>query len=211
MKITKFVHSCLLVETGNLKVLIDPGSYTWHSRLLVIDKLPRLDYLVLTHEHADHYHQPFVAALRQKFPHLPIITNNDLAIKLKSEGADQPIMAGSEEGIQVFEAAHEPLPLDLPSVLNIGIHIGDEFTTPGDSFSFSHSREVLALPMTGPWGSLREALDKVAKLKPKVVIPVHDWEWHKAARQARYEMSQKLLKPHGVEFQLLENAEPVEL
>jgi L-ascorbate metabolism protein UlaG (beta-lactamase superfamily) len=211
MKITKFVHSCLLVETNNLKVLIDPGNFTWHSRLLSVDKLPRLDYLVLTHAHSDHYHQPFVSAIRQKFPHLPIVTNNDLAAKLQSAGVSQPISTGSEDGLQVFEAAHEPLPLDLPNVLNIGIHIGDKFTTPGDSFSFSHSRDVLALPMTGPWGSLKDALKKVVELKPKVVIPVHDWEWHKAARKARYEMSQKLLEPHGIKFVTLENAEPVEI
>jgi L-ascorbate metabolism protein UlaG (beta-lactamase superfamily) len=210
MKITKYVHSCLLVETGQLNVLIDPGNYSWHSHLLVVDKLPRLDYLVLTHEHPDHYYQAAIAALRQKYPHLPIVTNSDLAAKLKKADINDPIITGSEDGLQVFEAKHEPLPLNLPEVLNIGVHIGDKLTAPGDSFSFSHSRGVLALPITGPWGSLREALSKVVELKPKVVLPVHDWEWHKAAQQARYEMSHKLLEPHGIEFMPLENAVPVE-
>src|SRR5438309_10103149 len=122
MRITKFVHSCLLVESAGHAVLIDPGNYTWDSHLLSVDKLPRLDYIVITHEHADHYHLPALLALRQKFPHATIVTNNDLPSKMSQAGIAGPIVTGSEDGIQVFETAHEPLPLNLPKVLNIGCH-----------------------------------------------------------------------------------------
>jgi L-ascorbate metabolism protein UlaG (beta-lactamase superfamily) len=211
MKVTKFVHSCLLVETPEAKVLIDPGNFTWESHLLEINKLPNLDFVVITHEHPDHYDEGGLKKLSRRFPHATIITSSDLADRIAVLKLPNQLHAGSDDHLQVFEAAHEPLPLNLPNVLNVGVHVADKLTHPGDSFAFSHTREVLALPLTGPWGSLREALEKVVELKPKVVIPVHDWEWHRAAREARYKMTKELLKPHGIEFIELENANPVEL
>jgi L-ascorbate metabolism protein UlaG (beta-lactamase superfamily) len=211
MKVTKFVHSCLLVETPKLNILIDPGNYTWQSHLLVPDKLPRLDYIVVTHEHADHYHLPALKALSSRFPHVPIITNNDLAKKLASEGFKNPITSGSEESIVVFEAPHEPLPLGLANVLNVGIHIDDQLTYPGDSYELEHTRQILALPLTAPFASFKQAMNAIVKLKPKVVLPLHDWEWHKAARESRYGFAKELLKPHGIEFIELENSVSVEI
>jgi hypothetical protein len=70
---------------------------------------------------------------------------------------------------------------------------------------------VLALAMGAPWGSLKQALESAANLKPKKVIPVHDWPWHKAARTALYGMSKNLLAEHGIEFIELESGVPLEL
>ncbi len=211
MTITKFVHSCLLVETSDFTALIDPGNFSFNSHLLNVSKLEKLDYIVITHEHKDHYYEPFLRSLVKHLPHALIITNETLLSKIAELNLPNQLAAGSDNNLVVFEAAHEPLPLNMPKVPNIGVHIGGKLTHPGDSFDFEHAREVLALPMTGPWGSLREALKKVVKLKPKAVIPIHDWEWHKAAREARYAMSRELLAAHGIKFVELENAVPVEL
>ncbi|HSX18470.1 MAG TPA: MBL fold metallo-hydrolase [Candidatus Saccharimonadales bacterium] len=211
MKITKFVHSCLLVETSEINVLFDPGNFTWDSHLLNINELPSLNSIVITHEHPDHYHEQGLKKLSHRFPRATIITNNDLAEKISKLKLPNPIQGGSDENVVVFEAVHEPLPLNVPNVLNIGVHIQDKLTHPGDSFAFKHTCEVLALPLTGPWASLRDALKTVVELKPKTVIPVHDWEWHKAAREARYSMCKNLLEPHSIEFIGLENAQPIEI
>jgi L-ascorbate metabolism protein UlaG (beta-lactamase superfamily) len=211
MKITKFVHSCLLVESPELNVLIDPGNFTWNSHLLHINSLPRLDHIVITHEHADHYDEQGLKKLSHRFPHAVIITNNDLAGTIKGLKLPNPLHTGSDENLVVFEAAHEPLPLDTPNVLNIGVHIADKLTHPGDSYAFEHTREILALPLTGPFASYKQALDAIVKLKPKVVLPLHDWEWHKTARENRYSRAKELLKKHDIEFIELENAEPIEL
>ncbi|MEX1059236.1 MAG: MBL fold metallo-hydrolase, partial [Candidatus Saccharimonadales bacterium] len=69
MKITKFVHSCLLVESPQINVLIDPGNFTWASHLLQVDKLPALDFIIITHEHPDHYDQQGLIKLSNRFPH----------------------------------------------------------------------------------------------------------------------------------------------
>jgi L-ascorbate metabolism protein UlaG (beta-lactamase superfamily) len=214
MKITKFVHSCLLVESPGHNVLIDPGIFTWSSRMLHINNLPRLDHIVITHEHADHYDEQGLKKLSHRFPHTTIITNDNLAEKIKAlrlPRLPNPVHAGSDDNLIVFEAVHEPLPLDTPQVPNIGVHIDDKLTHPGDSYAFEHTREILALPLTGPFASYKQALDIIVKLKPKIVVPLHDWEWHRAARENRYTRAKELLKNHKIDFIELENAEQVEL
>lgn len=211
MRLTKFVHSCLLVESGGKTILIDPGKYSWDSHLLSLGKIDDLDFVVITHEHPDHFHLPFLQAITQRFPHATIITNSDMAKTISRAGVSNPVTSGSEDGIIVFEAKHEPLPLDLPAPLNIGVHIDDLLTHPGDALRISHTRRVLALPMTAPWGSLKQSLEEVVKIKPRVVVPLHDWHWHKEARQEQYKMAAKLLLTHGIKFIPLENAVPVEL
>lgn len=211
IRVTKFVHSCLLVETPEINVLIDPGNFTWGSHLLQLNKLPALNSIVITHEHPDHYDEQGLARLSNHFPHATVITNGDLIDKIKTLKLPNPIHTGSDDNLVVFEAAHEPLPLDTPNVLNIGVHIADKLTHPGDSYAFEHTREVLALPLTGPFASYKQALDVIVKLKPKIVLPLHDWEWHKLARESRYSRAKELLEKHDIEFIELENAEPFDI
>lgn len=212
MRITKFVHSCLLIETSDIRVLIDPGRYSYESHLLSISKLKPLDYIVITHEHGDHYDVNFLRQIAKHFPHAVIVTNNDLAIKIAELNLHNKIHTGSDDNLTVFEAPHEPLPLKLPVPLNIGIHLKDKFTHPGDALDIKHTREVLALPVSAPgWVNLKMSLDAAIKLKPKKIIPVHDWHWHQKARHEQYARVDEWLKPHSIEFIELENAEPVEL
>ncbi len=211
MKLTKFVHSCLLVETDELSVLIDPGKFSWQSQLLKPNKLERLDFLVITHEHSDHFHPPAIHELTTRFPHAPIVTNNDLAEKIKELNLPNQIITGSQENLEVFEAPHEALPLNQPAPLNIGVHIAGRLTHSGDALHIRASRDILALTITAPWTSPKNYLDQVLELKPKTVLPMHDWLWHKAGREYIYEMCGRLLKPYGVDFIDLENGETVEL
>ncbi|MBA3757342.1 MBL fold metallo-hydrolase [Candidatus Saccharibacteria bacterium] len=211
MRITKFVHSCLLIETATKTVLIDPGKYSWDSHLLTIGKIERLDYIVITHEHSDHYHLPFLQALINHFPHSTIVTNSDLAKKISSEEVRNKIISGSEAGMQVFEADHEPLPMGIRVPLNMGVHIDEQFTHPGDAVHLSHTRNILALPVSAPWISLKQSLEAVLVLKPSKVIPIHDWHWHKQAREEQYALAEQWLLPHGIKFVALQNAVPVEL
>ena len=53
MKITKFVHSCLLVETPVRVALFDPG--TMSEKALKAADISRLDDIFITHIHQDHY------------------------------------------------------------------------------------------------------------------------------------------------------------
>lgn len=211
MRITKYVHSCLLVETDKQTVLIDPGGYSWDSHLLKPAQLDKLDGIVITHDHPDHYSLPFLKALSAKFPHAQIITNEDLAKQIGKQKLPNAIVTGSQPDIEVFAVAHEPVPMNRPVPLNIGVHIEGLLTHPGDAFNIKSSCYILALSMAAPWGSVKQALEAAVKLKPKTIIPVHDWPWQNAARQQLYAMSKELLEPHRIRFVEIENAVPVEL
>ena len=206
MNITKIGHCCLLIKDNGKTILTDPGAWTSEQ-----NSMTGIDMVLITHEHADHYDEQGLTKLSNRFPHTIIITNNDLAKKITALKLPNPIHTGSDDNLVVFEAEHEPLPLKLPNVLNIGVHIADKLTHPGDSYSFEHTRGILALPMTAPFASFKDAMDAIVKLKPKIVLPLHDWEWHKLARESRYNFAKELLKKHKIEFIELENAEPVEL
>src|SRR5487761_1599521 len=91
MKITKFVHSCLLVETPERTALFDPGMMS--EAALDIDRLTRLDDIFITHEHGDHISVPLVKTLVDKFPNVRITTTSAVVSSLRGEGvsaADTP-------------------------------------------------------------------------------------------------------------------------
>lgn len=211
MRITKLVHSCLLIEEAGQAVLIDPGSFSWESGVAGHRALPSLNAIVITHDHADHYHPAFLEKAAKDNPTAVIITTEQLQAKIARLKLANTVRATGVADIVVFEAPHEPLPLQLPVPQNIGVHLFGRLTHPGDAWQLPQTREILALPMSAPWGSLKQALDAVVKLSPKIVLPVHDWHWHEAARRQMYQMSHRLLEPKRVRFMALQNGQPVEL
>lgn len=210
MKITKFTHSCLLVEMPapvNRTVLFDPGSFSTYN----IDDLEFLDDIIITHIHGDHYDLDNVKALVTKFPDVRITATPEIVANLESNG----IKASSEasDGIEFFDAPHEVIrpffPHDPPQ--EIGVHYLDLLSDPGDSHSFTETKAILALPVQAPWGSPNNAVKLGLELKPKYILPVHDWHWSDAARQASYDNMEKIFAEQGITFLKLKNNEPVVL
>jgi len=210
MKITKFIHSCLLVEMPapiNRTTLFDPGAMS--EPALNIEKLEFLDDIIITHEHADHLHLPLIKKLVAKFPSVRITAPASAAQQLHLEG----IQASSEpsEGIAFFESPHEIIrpfyPYDPPE--EIGVHYLDMLTHPGDSHSFSQTRPILALPVTGPWGSVVAATKLALELKPQHIVPIHDWHWSDAARADSYDNLEKVFSEQGITFHKLQTGEPI--
>jgi L-ascorbate metabolism protein UlaG (beta-lactamase superfamily) len=209
MRITKYVHSCLLVETPKRVGIIDPGNYSWQSKLLDIDRLERLDDIVITHEHADHFHLPFVMALLAEFPSAAVTTNQSVASMLRQEGVDAAVTGN--EAVELFAADHETTEPLAPPPLNVGVHYLGELTHPGDCHHFAATKDVLALPVTAPWGTVPRALELGRDLKPRYVIPIHDWHWNDAARAAMYPRFEQFFGGHGITFVKAEDGEPIEV
>ena len=198
MKISKYLHSCLLVKEQDKTILIDPGIFTYNEKALDLNQLTKLDYILITHEHADHCHPLFIQELMSKFPDVKIISNPSVVELLKRE----EIEASSEgnEFIQLENLTLEKL-WDKNPPQNTVFKIFDKLTHPGDSLHFNTSSEILALPITAPWGSTTQAVEKALEIKPKIIIPIHDWMWKDEVRKAMYDRLKDFFGQKNIEFQ----------
>ena len=72
MRITHLGHSCLLVETGAQRLLLDPGSFTPG-----FEDLEDLDAVLVTHQHVDHVDTE----------RLPVLVAGNPGVRLLAESA----------------------------------------------------------------------------------------------------------------------------
>ena len=179
MLIKKFLHSCLLVEEGGQKLLIDPGTFAGIGQQLEAATFGPVDIILLTHKHPDHFDPVLVRALAELGPTV-IITHDSLGKEVEAEGMEyEPIQAGEtiEYGpfsLKGLPAPHGPIPTEVPP--NLAYLINDKLMHTGDSLDVEvpAGLPVLALPIAAPWLRLVDALDLAKKAKPKHVIPIHD-------------------------------------
>lgn len=210
MKITKFVHSCLLVEMPdpvNRTALFDPGAMS--ETALAEHTFEFLDDIIITHEHYDHFHPPIIKRLVEQFPEVRITAPTSVVEQLQTEGiaaTDQP-----SEGIEFFVSPHEIIrpyfPFEPPQ--ENGVHYLDMLSHPGDSHSFAETKAILALPVQAPWGSVVEATRLGIELQPKHILPIHDWHWSEQARQEAYDQLEAVFGEAGISFHKLQTGQPI--
>ena len=210
MKITKFEHSCLLVEMPapqNRTTLFDPGMMS--ETALDVTKIDYLDDIVITHSHGDHLSLNLMKQLVAKFPAVKITAPADVVDLLEKE--DIAASSDPSEGISFFDAPHEAVEPLFPTPDQIGVHYLAMLTHPGDSHSFSETKAILALPVTAPWGATTTAVKLAMELKPQYVLPIHDWHWRPEARDQMYGALEQAFAQHGITFVKLVTGEPVTL
>lgn len=208
LTITKYVHSCLLVESPDSVALFDPGVMS--EAALDVNRLRRLDDIFITHEHSDHLSVPLVKLLVSRFPGVRITAPVSVAAELTKEG----LSAGNTppDTAKLFDSPHENVsPMISVQPQEIGVHYLDTLSHPGDSHSFNETMPILALPVTAPWGSAVDAMQLALRLKPKHVLPIHDWHWRDEARLWLYDSLERILGEAGIKFYKLETGVPVEV
>lgn len=177
MTITKFGHSCILVEEGNSRILIDPGAWSeGHT------DLQHIDAILITHEHADHCDIESLQNILKNSPELKIYTNDGVGKKLGEAGisferfVDGDSIQIKEVLVEGFGKNHAEIYSTLPHWDNTGFLIAERLFHPGDAVGVIPSKpvEILALPVVAPWLLLSDAIDYAKALKPKVVFPIHD-------------------------------------
>jgi L-ascorbate metabolism protein UlaG (beta-lactamase superfamily) len=167
--ITKLAHACLLVEVDDKRILLDPGIFTHRDDRFELSMVEGVDRILITHEHADHVDVGLVQAVLER--------SNDATVE--TTAALQGILAEQDvesvtEGTPQFAAPHERIPIG-PGPQNTGFHVEGVLSHPGDSHSFVESMPILAMPFAAPWGSLVAGVDRTRLVKPRYVIPIHDW------------------------------------
>lgn len=201
MRLTKFVHACVLVEDGDTTILFDPGQFSWESSLVNLDDWPQVDFICITHEHFDHFSLPFVEAVIKKFSGAQILSTASVVEQLKKVGMQQ-VNSESKNDIRLEKLEHDSMaPLNPgPNVENIAIHYKDSISHPGDSHHLTKSGNVLFLPLAGPWGSAINAVRMADDLKPQVIVPIHDWMWNDKWRQTMYERMDHYFAGQNIKF-----------
>ncbi len=189
----------MLIETRDKKILTDPGSYTveHHSKILGID------CVLFTHEHGDHYHLESLKEIIANNPRTVIFANESVSHILEKEGIAHAIMRhGDSKAVGTVSLAgigekHAQMHASIPLSSNMGYMIDERLWYPGDAFTNPHRGvEILALPVSGPWMKISEAIDYALLLKPKIAFPVHDGTRFGSA----HALPARILPENGIAF-----------
>lgn len=176
MKITKFGHSCLLVEEGEARLLFDPGSYA-----TIPSGLKNLDAILITHEHQDHISLGTLKIILTDNPGVRILTNEGVGVQLRGAGITYEALVDGQSvvikgiSIEAFGRDHTTIYPGLPRVDNTGYLINKKLYHPGDAlFVPPVPVSVLALPVVAPWSKISEVIDYAKEVHPGIAFPIHD-------------------------------------
>ena len=174
MKIKKFPQSCVLVESNNTKILIDPGKVNFDEKFL--DDWKTADCVLITHKHSDHINVDVLAELN-----IPIYSTNEVkqsyqALKINVIKAGSKFKIGSIK-IEVVKAVHGYISLMGEITENVGYILDDEkqrFYVSSDTIRFNgieqNKCDVIMIDCTAYdasmnlWGAMQTYNDVQAKL-----------------------------------------------
>lgn len=203
--ITKLVHACLLVEVAGRRILLDPGIFTTRDERFDLSMVEGVDRILITHEHADHVDVDLVRGVVERSDAPDVETTSSLSQILFNQGIEA-ISAGSPR----FAAPHERIPIG-PGPENTGFHVEGVLSHPGDSHSFVETMPILAMPFAAPWGSLVAGVDRTRLVKPRYVIPIHDWFLSEGGKDFMYGLATAGLAGDDIELVYLKDFESVTL
>lgn len=212
MKITKFGHSCLLIEEKKVRILIDPGSYSSG-----FENLANLDVILYTHEHSDHVNLDSLTKLITNNPSVQIRTNSGVGKLLTSKNIQYKLLTDgqSEEfkgvKIQAIGEHHAIIHESINCVDNTGYLIAGKFFYPGDFLTTPDEKvEILALPIEAPWLKLGDVINYVSKIKPKTCFVVHDARLNENGLKGNVNIVSMALASSNVKVDVLEKGKTYE-
>ena len=195
MKITRFGHSCVLVEDSHGRVLLDPGMFSSG-----FEDLRGLTGGLITHQHPDHLDVERVTRLLEANPDATLVTDEGSRLDVPQTVVHAGDTLELGLSVSVHGSQHAVIHDDIPRVPNVGYLVGGRFFTPGDALTVPDADvEVLGLPTDAPWLKLSESVQLLRDIKPARAFPVHDGVLAPAARGIWYGHFGRLA-PEGTTF-----------
>lgn len=177
MKVIHFGHSCVLLETGTTRLLIDPGTFATGYEVA-----REIDGILITHQHPDHLDPEKLPILVAANPQATIVVDEGSAGIVHDLGLAAAVLRPGEQtqvggaSVQVAGGQHAVIHSDIPVIQNNGYIIDNgAFYHPGDSLDVPEQAiDVLGVPAAAPWLKASEAIEFVRAVKPRVAMPIHD-------------------------------------
>lgn len=217
MKITKFPQSCLLVETSNRKILIDPGTLKYKEEYF--DIWNSVDIILITHKHTDHCNLEILEKLDKK---IKIYSTKEVQNANKSLNIniikENDIINAYDIKIEVVHAIHgyQPLLKGKKEIYeNVGYIIDDgkiRLYTTSDTICFKneYKADILCIPVTG-YGLTMSAFEAALYSKEVgavLTIPIH---MDNPSFPPDLKFIEEMFNKYEVEYEILNNDESIEV
>lgn len=182
MQITKFEHSCILLEQSARRLYLDPGKFT-----TPLTECGSVDGVVITHEHDDHFVVEQLARIAKQSPNVQVLTTArvaDLIDAAELEDIGTVHIAAPGETVQlgafsitVFGGTHAEIHSSIPRIDNIGVVVNGTFAYAGDAYDpipAGFDIQLLAVPAYGPWMRMADSIDYLLSVRPQAAFAVHE-------------------------------------
>lgn len=214
MKLTKYEHSCVVLEKDNQSLVIDVGPLT-ESYVVPGNCVG----IVVTHEHFDHLDQEKLKATLAKNPDAKVFVNADIEALLEDEPKAAVVVIASGQSqtvggfsLQFVGGRHEAIRPEVPQPVNTGVIVDELFYHPGDQYFVpEQSFTWLGLPLNAPWAKVSETTEFVKQAKAQHILPIHDGllnEWGINTYESHVKAVCGLV---GTEYHPIKTGESIEL
>ena len=154
MQVTHFGHSCVLLDTGAARLLIDPGTFSTG-----FEDVTGLDAVLVTHQHPDHLDPDRLPALLRANPDARLIVDSGTAGQLGGvdheavEPGATVTVAGAR--VEVLGGQHAVIHPDIPRIATTPTSSTARTCTPATRSTTVARRRGRAVPAGGaPWSKL---------------------------------------------------------
>ena len=217
MKITKFPQSCLLIETKEKKILVDPGNLKYKEEYFNIWN--NVDIILITHKHPDHCNTEILEKLDKNITIYSTKevseANTTLNINIVKEN---DIIELENIKIEVVHAVHRYQPL-LKGAKEIHENVGyivddgeNRLYTTSDTICFrnNYKADILCIPVTGHGLTMSafEASLYAKEVGAILTIPIH---MDNPAFPPDFDYIKEMFEKYEVDYEILENDETIEV